>query len=286
MEPRATDGLLLVNKPAGMTSHDVVLIARRAFGQPRVGHAGTLDPFATGLLVLLLGRGTRLIPYLDAEPKVYEATIRFGAETDTDDATGQVMREAQLPEQIAIDSALATMVGDLAQRPPDYSAKQVDGVRAYAAARRGRPLDLAPVTVRVHAWTVRARRGADLDVTIICGGGTYVRALARDLGQAAGSAAHLVALHRTHSGRFAVDQASDLADMRSGTARLLPLRDAVAHLPAQRLSSDELQLVMHGRPVSALVEGPLAALTAGDELVAVGTRVDSRWQPKVVVRDA
>ena len=197
MGPRTTDGLLLVDKPAGMTSHDVVSVARRAVGPSRVGHAGTLDPFATGLLVLLVGRGTRLIPYLDAEPKVYDATIRFGAETDTDDSTGRVMRESALPAPAAVDAALATMVGDLEQRPPAYSAKQVEGVRAYAAARRGRPLDLAPVTVRVHAWTVRERRDAELDVTVICGGGTYVRALARDLGRSRGErgAPHRAAPH-------------------------------------------------------------------------------------------
>ncbi|OYV73471.1 MAG: tRNA pseudouridine(55) synthase TruB, partial [Gemmatimonadetes bacterium 21-71-4] len=218
MAAPSADGLLLVDKPAGMTSHDVVAAARRGYGQPRIGHAGTLDPFATGLLVLLLGRGTRLIPYLDAEPKVYDATIRFGAETDTDDVTGAVVREAPLPAPAAVDAALAAMVGDLVQRPPAYSAKQVGGVRAYAAARRGRPLALPPVAVRVHAWTVRARRGADLDVTVTCGGGTYVRALARDLGAAAGSAAHLTALRRVRAGIFDVADAHAIDAVRAGDA--------------------------------------------------------------------
>ena len=285
MEPRTTDGLLLVDKPAGMTSHDVVALARRALGESRIGHAGTLDPFATGLLVLLVGRGTRLIPYLDAEPKVYDATIRFGADTETDDATGAVVREAPLPAAGAVDAALATMVGDLEQRPPTYSAKQVDGVRAYAAARRGRPLALAPVTVRVHAWTVRERRGADLDVTVICGGGTYVRALARDLGQAVGSAAHLTALRRTRAGRFDVVHAHSIDELRRGEAPLRPLLDAVAHLPTQSLDADERRLVTHGRAVAARTDGDLAALVADGELVAVGERQDGAWQPRVVLRD-
>ncbi len=286
MGPGTTDGLLLVDKPAGVTSHDVVAVARRAFGQSRIGHAGTLDPFATGLLVVLVGRGTRLIPYLDAEPKVYEATIRFGAETDTDDVTGNVVREAPPPTELAVDAALATMVGDLEQRPPDYSAKQVGGVRAYAAARRGSPLDLAPVTVRVHAWTVGEWRGRDVDVTVVCGGGTYVRALARDLGMAAGSAAHLVALRRTRAGRFDVDGASPLADVQQGRATLRPLREAVAQLPVQGLDAEELRLVSHGRGVPARVAGEVAALVDDDALVAVGVRQDEMWQPRVVLRDA
>ncbi|HVA58658.1 MAG TPA: tRNA pseudouridine(55) synthase TruB [Gemmatimonadaceae bacterium] len=285
MGPRTTDGLLLVDKPAGMTSHDVVSVARRAVGPSRVGHAGTLDPFATGLLVLLVGRGTRLIPYLDAEPKVYDATIRFGAATDTDDSTGRVMRESALPAPAAVDAALATMVGDLEQRPPAYSAKQVEGVRAYAAARRGRPLDLAPVTVRVHAWTVRERRDAELDVTVICGGGTYVRALARDLGEAVGSAAHLTALRRTRAGRFDVADAQTIDAVQRGEAPLRPLLDAVAHFPAQPLDAEEGRLVAHGRPVPARIPGEWAALTVDGALLAVAERHGDAWQPKVVIGD-
>ncbi len=286
MGPRTTDGLLLVDKPAGMTSHDVVSLARRGVGESRIGHAGTLDPFATGLLVLLVGRGTRLIPYLDAEPKVYEATICFGAATDTDDSTGHVTRQVGLPSPGAVDAALATMVGDLEQRPPAYSAKQVEGVRAYAAARRGRPLDLAPVTVRVHGWTVRARRHAELDVIVICAGGTYVRALARDLGKAAGSAAHLTALRRTSAGRFDVSTAQPIDAVQRGEAHLRPLLDAVAHLPTQPLDGDDRRLVAHGRAVPARIPGEFGALTADGTLLAVAERLGDVWQPKVVIGDA
>ncbi len=218
-------------------------------------------------------------------PKVYDATIRFGAETETDDVTGRVVREAPPPAELAVDQALATMIGDLEQRPPAFSAKQVGGVRAYAAARRGQPLALAPVTVRVHAWTVGERRGTDLDVTVVCGGGTYVRALARDLGRAADSAAHLVALRRVRAGRFDVSGAVTLGDVQQGRASLRPLREAVAHLRAQPLTDDELRLVSHGRSVAARVDGDVAALVDGDALVAVGVRQDDQWHPRVVVRD-
>src|SRR5512142_3439574 len=137
MASPARDGLLLVDKPAGMTSHDGVARARRALGTSRIGHAGTLDPFATGLLVLLVGKATRLLPYLDGEPKVYDATIRFGAETATDDCTGEVVREAPLPAAGAVDVAMQSLTGEIEQRPPAYSAKKVEGRRAYKAARRG-----------------------------------------------------------------------------------------------------------------------------------------------------
>src|SRR5581483_840401 len=139
MTSPARDGLLLVDKPAGLTSHDVIAVARRALGVRRVGHTGTLDPFATGLLVLLVGRATRLLPYLAGEPKGYDALVQFGAETDTDDPTGEVTRRAVLPSSTAVDRAMAQLTGALAQTPPAYSAKKVGGKRAYAAARRGEP---------------------------------------------------------------------------------------------------------------------------------------------------
>ncbi|HET7631271.1 MAG TPA: tRNA pseudouridine(55) synthase TruB [Gemmatimonadaceae bacterium] len=284
MDRRTTDGLLLVDKPAGMTSHDVVATVRRAFDEPRVGHAGTLDPFATGLLVLLLGRGTRLIPYLDAEPKRYEATVRFGAETATDDCSGAVVREAAIPDPAAVDAALASLTGSVEQVPPAYSAKQVGGVRAYAAARRGAPLDLKPVGVRVHEWQVLGWRGADLDVRVSCAGGTYVRALARDLGRAAGSAAHLVALRRTQSGQFDVRDAVALGALDAAGGAVRPLLDAVPHLPVQALDAPEAELASHGRSVPARVEGERVALLEEDALLAVGVRDGDRWQPRVVLR--
>ncbi len=289
METRTTDvcGLALVDKPAGMTSHDVVAVVRRATGTRRAGHAGTLDPFATGLLVVLLGRATRLIPYVDGEPKVYEATIRFGEETDTDDATGVVVRRADLPDDAAIARGVEQLTGEIDQLPPDYSAKSVDGVRAYAAARRGAPLELSPVRVVVHEWRLLGREGSDVRARITCGGGTYVRALARDLGRAAGSAAHLVALRRARSGTFSVDDAQSLDDIVNGVATLRGSLDAVPHLPAQSVTDAELARVSHGNAVPARVDAELVSLLddAGS-LVAIAARHGDELRPKTVLRDA
>ncbi|HEX6574390.1 MAG TPA: tRNA pseudouridine(55) synthase TruB [Gemmatimonadaceae bacterium] len=217
------EGLLLVDKPAGITSHDVVLIARRAYGEKSIGHLGTLDPFATGLLMLLLGRSTRLATFIETEPKVYEATICFGAETDTDDSTGSVIREAPIPSQDAVAAAIPAFAGIIEQVPPDYSAKSVEGVRAYDAARKGAALELAPVQVEVHEWKVRRHDERSMDVIITCGTGTYIRALARDLGRAVGSAAHLTSLRRTRSGEFDVEQAVTVGQLKLDPPPLLRL---------------------------------------------------------------
>ncbi|MEO7104118.1 MAG: tRNA pseudouridine(55) synthase TruB [Gemmatimonadaceae bacterium] len=208
-------GLLLVDKPAGITSHDVVDIARRAYGERSIGHLGTLDPFATGLLVLLLGRATRLATFVDNEPKVYDATISFGDETDTGDPTGDVIRSAQLPPQQAVFDAIKSLTGDIRQVPPDFSAKKVLGAPAYRAARAGEPIVLAPAPVTVHEWHVESFDGTELTASITCGAGTYIRALARDLGRACGSAAHLKALRRTRSGEFDVLDAVTIADLKA-----------------------------------------------------------------------
>src|SRR6266566_9197145 len=209
-EVSAPQGLLLVDKPAGMTSHDVVQHVRRVYGERSIGHLGTLDPFATGLLVLLLGRATRLATFIEAEPKVYQATIKFGEETDTDDATGTVIRTAAVPREADLRSAVKSLTGTISQVPPAYSAKSVDGTRAYDAARRGTPLDIAAVDVVVHSWDVRDFRGDTLSAVVTCSSGTYIRALARDLGRLTSSAAHLGALRRTRVGEFDVRDAATL----------------------------------------------------------------------------
>lgn len=218
------EGLLLVDKPAGITSHDVVLITRRAYGERSIGHLGTLDPFATGLLVLLLGRSTRLATFIDTEPKVYEATIGFGAEMDTDDCTGSIIRESGPPDSAAVDDMIRSLTGEIQQVPPAYSAKSVDGTRAYDAARSGTPLDLPPVPVSVHGWTIVERRPDEIDVVITCGTGTYIRSLARDLGRLTGSAAHLRALRRTRCGEFDVSDAVSLETLKVSPPPLRILR--------------------------------------------------------------
>src|SRR6266513_2230059 len=214
------EGLLLVDKPAGMTSHDVVQRVRRIYGERSIGHLGTLDPFATGLLVLLLGRATRLAGFLDTEPKVYKATYRFGTETDTDDETGTVIRSAAAPDESDVRSAIKSLTGTISQVPPAYSAKSVDGTRAYDAARRGTPLDIPAVDVTVHSWEIRELSGEILSAVVTCSGGTYIRALARDLGRLASSAGHLAALRRTRIGEFDVRDAATLDGLSADLVRV------------------------------------------------------------------
>jgi tRNA pseudouridine55 synthase len=280
--------VLLADKPAGVTSHDVVVAARRATGERRIGHAGTLDPFATGLLVLLIGRATRLLPYMSGDPKEYEATVRFGSETDTEDLHGAVVRTAPPPAEQAVLDAIPRLTGEVEQVPPAYSAKRVAGRRAYDLARAGESPELAAVRVRVHGWRVLAWRGDELDVAITCGGGTYIRSLARDLGRLTGSAAHLAALRRTRAGAFHVRDAVSLDELRAGRAPLLPPLAALEGAPVQPLSDDEVALIVRGIDVEARVAGARGALVHPETgaLVALAERRGERWQPRVVMRRA
>jgi tRNA pseudouridine55 synthase len=285
-------GLLLVDKPAGVTSHDVVAVARRALSTRRIGHAGTLDPFATGLLVLLVGRETRLLPYVDGDPKVYDATIRFGAETATDDLTGAVVREAAVPVWAdggldALVAATAALTGELDQRPPAYSAKHVGGERAYELARRGEAPELPTSRVRVDAWEVRAARPGELDVTITCGGGTYIRALARDLGRALGSAAHLGALRRVRSGPADVRDAVSLEELQAGRATLRSPAEALGDIAIETVGAEGLRRIARGQSVPATVPGARALLVDdARQAVAVAERARDEWQPRVVLLES
>ena len=259
--PTPIDGLLLVDKPAGISSHDAVSVARRALGEKRIGHAGTLDPFATGLLVLLVGRATRLLRHLPHEPKRYDAVVRFGTETDTEDPQGAVTVAAPLPCVDALQAARRPLIGDIEQVPPAYSAKRVDGSRAYKLARQGLAPVLAPSHVHVDSIELDA---FELDeaggvsrcrMRVACGGGTYVRSLARDLARAAGSAAHLEALRRTDSGPFSVADATSVDDLKNGIVALRPAVDALPGYPRQTLTDDEVTRVTRGIDVAALVPG-------------------------------
>lgn len=286
MRDATTDGMLLVDKPAGVTSHDVVLAARRAFGESRIGHAGTLDPFATGLLVLLFGRATRLLPHLDGVPKEYEAVLALGRETETDDLHGAVVRDADLPSEDAIREAITLLTGPLDQIPPSYSAKRVDGKRAYEAARAGESLTLAPARVHVFEWKNLRLEGPRLSATILCGGGTYIRALARDLGRLTGSAAHLQALRRVRSGPFHVTNAVTLDALRAGEASLRPALDALPTIPHVSLGDDDAERVLRGMPVSRASESTSAALVdeRSGALVAYAIAQGTHWQPRVVLQ--
>jgi tRNA pseudouridine55 synthase len=291
------DGVLVVDKPAGVSSHDVVALARRSLGEKRIGHGGTLDPFATGLLVLFAGRATRLIQYVRDDPKRYEAELRFGTETDTEDLLGAVIRAAPLPSRAALEAALPAFVGEIDQVPSTYSAKRVDGRRAYDLARKGVAVVLKPARVTVHELRLYDFEGTADAVTscrlyLSCGGGTYVRALARDLAIAAGSAAHLTALRRTQAGIFSVVGAVTLDDLREERAVLSPPVMALRGYPQQDISAAEIALVVRGIDVEAREPGEFAALvdqSAAGTLVAFAERRHAeqgdRWQPRVVMRE-
>lgn len=274
-------------KPAGPTSHDVVAIVRRALDTPRVGHLGTLDPFAEGLLVLVVGRATRLTAFASAWRKSYEGTIRLGTVTATDDGTGDPVQVSEawrgLPRE-AIAAALEGFRGMIAQRPPAHSAVHLDGERAYRRARRGEAVRIAPRPVRVERLTLEGYAPPDVRFRATVGGGTYMRSLARDLGAVLGCGAHLAELTRTAVGPFHLDQA--LPPERVTTGDLRPAGLLVADLPARALAGPERDAVVHGRPLPAAGDEAQVALFAADgELVAVGEREGDLLKPRVVVAD-
>jgi tRNA pseudouridine55 synthase len=251
----APDGLLVVDKPAGWTSHDVVGRVRRLARTRKVGHAGTLDPAATGVLLLGVGRATRLLGHLALTDKTYTATIRLGATTVTDDAEGEVVEryDAGAVTDEAIARGLAALTGALQQVPSAVSAIKVDGVRSYARVRSGQQVALAARPVTVHRFALLARHGDDLHVEVVCSSGTYVRALARDLGAALGVGGHLTALRRTRVGPFGLDVARPLdALAEDPDSHVVRLDDAVAALfPRRDLMPDEALDLSHGRRLSA-----------------------------------
>lgn len=264
-------GILLVDKPAGMTSHDVVARTRRAFGTRKVGHAGTLDPMATGLLVIGVEGATRLLTYVVGADKTYEATIRLGQTTGTDDADGDILTQAA-PEawsavtDEAVRLGIAALTGDISQVPSAVSAIKVDGRRAYDRVRAGEDVVLAARDVRISRFDVLAQRQdadgtLDLDVVVDCSSGTYIRALARDLGAALGVGGHLTALRRTRVGPFDVADAVALADLE-GAATLTPAQAAALILQPLAVSADEARDLRHGKRLagqSTRLEGALAA---------------------------
>jgi len=246
------DGVLVVDKATGPTSHDTVATARRLLRTRRVGHTGTLDPLASGVLPLVVGRATRLARFLSEGPKVYVARVRLGATTETDDAQGTpVPSSGPSPSLADVEGALPRFLGRQLQRPPAYSAKKVQGVRAYALARASIDPVLEPAAVEVHALTVRSWTPDVLELTIACSKGFYVRAFARDLGEALGCGGYLLALRRTQSGEFDLDQAArlDELDEDSARAKLVPLHALLRGLPTAELDSPDAARIAHGAPV-------------------------------------
>lgn len=286
--PRREDGsprLLLIDKPAGPTSFAVVRQVRRITGYRRVGHGGTLDPFATGLLVIGLGAATRLMRFVTEGRKLYEAELEFGAETDSEDCTGEVVRRsAEIPDEAAIRAALPAFTGRIQQVPPRISAVHVDGERSYRRARRGEEVELAPREVVVESIDLVAFDPPRARLRVHCGAGTYIRALARDLARQLGSAAHLTALRRTGSGVFDVADAMTLEDFeerwRSGERGLDPAA-IVAGWPRVKLDPSLVARVRQGTQPDAdwwqdadwdTLPERVALLDQHDRLVAIAAR--------------
>ncbi len=292
----AGDGLINVLKPQGPTSFAVVAALRRLLAVRRIGHAGTLDPLASGVLLVLLGKATRLSRYLVPLPKTYRVVVRLGQATTTYDAEGQPIWGAD-PSGVtlgALEEALAGLVGRVLQSPPPYSAVKVRGRPAYSYARAGRPLDLPPRWVEVYRAQVVAFQPPQAVLEVECGQGAYVRSLVHDLGVRLGCGAHVVSLVRTAVGPFTVEQAVPLAaleeEARQGRwqEHLLPLEACLPHLPAMALGAEEVQAVAHGRPIVG--PGPAwgeraRAHSPDGSLVAV-LRRDERsglWRPETVL---
>lgn len=248
------DGLIVVDKPGGITSHDVVAVARRLLQERRIGHGGTLDPMATGVLVLLCGRATRLARFVSASDKAYDATILFGLTTDTYDVTGSVVHRSDArPTREAVEAALVALRGEYDQMPPAFSAKKVDGERAYALARRQEPVTLTPVRVRVEKAELTAFDRDRAQVAIVCSAGFYVRSFAHALGEVLHVGACLERLRRTRSGDLGLEQAVTLAEMetrtRSGNPPVMPMDGLLSSLPSVHLTAEGLERVGHGRPI-------------------------------------
>jgi tRNA pseudouridine55 synthase len=292
------DGVLVVSKPTGPTSHDVVALVRRLAATRRVGHGGTLDPFASGVLPLFLGRATRIAEYHLSAPKSYRATICFGASSTTDDLEGELTPTEAAPSRDALVAALPGFTGSIHQRPPAYSAIKVGGRRAYAVARAGEHPSLAERDVTITRlelieWLAEDPTRPIAVVEVDCTAGTYVRALARDIGSAVGSAAYLGALTRTRSGSFALDAAVPLADVRAAAAEsgpdgirrlLLPIDAGLDALPRVTLDADEVRAVVEGQFVR--LPAPPGILRLADEngaLVGIGRRVDGRIAPAKIL---
>jgi len=282
---------VLVDKPAGVTSHDVVLQVRRKVGIRAAGHTGTLDPFATGLLVVLIGRATRLARFVEAQAKTYLATARLGVRTATDDLTGRVVGlpdSGGMPPEASVREALAGFLGAQLQQPPQYSAKRVAGERSYQKARRGETVDLADVSVTIHRIELVAYEPPALSFRATVSAGTYLRAIARDLGDRLGIGAHLTSLRREAIGSLRVDDAVSLHEVTPSV--VLPVARVLRDMPRVDLDDAARRDVIHGRAVvdsrtaGKRGSGEAVALLGDGEIIAIG-RADDGWLRPTVVLD-
>jgi tRNA pseudouridine55 synthase len=291
-------GIVVVDKPAGWTSHDVVGRCRRLFGTRKVGHAGTLDPMATGVLVVGIERATKILGLLTTTDKSYAATIRLGQTTSTEDAEGELLQSVPADDvtDAAIGEAVAGLRGDIAQVPSSVSAIKVDGQRAYKLAREGKPVELAARRVRIDRFEVLATRRApdvppglvDVDVEVDCSSGTYIRALARDVGEFVGVGGHLTALRRTQVGRFGLGEAHTLDQLADAPNLSYSLDEAcLLAFPRRDLTDEEAESARHGRALRpGGIDGVYAATAPDGRVIALLTDETSRTKSVVVLRPA
>jgi len=275
------NGLVVVDKPGGMTSHDVVDVVRRRLGTRKVGHAGTLDPMATGLLLLGVGRATRLLRFFGDLPKTYVGTARLGVETDTLDADGVITRavDVEVSREDA-ERAFGRLEGVSRQRPPAYSAVKVGGRRSYEAARAGERLELEPREIRVDAFELTSFEPPDLGFRVVCSGGTYVRVLLADVGTELRCGAHLTSLRRTAIGTYRVEDAV----APDAIERPRPLEEAVTHLPRLELPEEEARAARNGTILApAAIAGPYGVFGPDGRLIAIYRDDGSKARPEVVL---
>lgn len=291
------EGFLNISKPHSWTSHDVVQLVRRLAGTRRVGHAGTLDPAATGVLVVAVGRATRLLDYMAGQDKCYCGDFVLGASTDTDDADGTVLQVSD-PSHIDLDrvvSALGGFLGEIEQVPPQYSAIKLHGKKAYELARKGEKAALVPRRVTIKSMAVVGWEPPTISVMVLCSKGTYIRSLARDLGERLGIGGHLGALVRCSSGPFGLNDAIGIDDLRLAAEfgyleKLVLAPDiAVAHLPAIIIGDAHTRDMRGGRrwPVRAdhTISGPVRVYSTGGEFLGLAAVGDGKWQPKLVLAE-
>lgn len=287
-------GVLVIDKPIGLTSHDVVQIIRRGTGIRRAGHTGTLDPRASGVLVVLIGPAVRLSEYVSASDKRYQATIRLGSSTNTYDAEGVVTSRAPVDHltEEKFNEILQTFVGEIEQVPPPYSAVKVKGKRAYEIAREGENVELEPRKIQVYSLDILEWAPPEVVIDVYCSSGTYVRSLANDLGKALGTGAYLIGLRRTKSGRFTLRDAVPLRKLKEAFDAgdwykfLIPAADALGDWPMVELDADQVELVRHGHRVPAEpgAKGWARGISQQGDLVAL-LELDeetNEWQPRKV----
>ncbi len=287
-------GVLVVDKPIGLTSHDVVQIIRRGTGIRRAGHTGTLDPRASGVLVVLIGPAVRLSEYVSASDKRYQATIQLGRSTDTYDSEGTVTKATPVEDisEDQFDEILQSYVGEIEQVPPPYSAVKVKGKKAYEMARKGKPVDLEPRIINVFNLEILEWAPPEVVIDVYCSSGTYVRSLANDLGDSLGTGAHLIGLRRTKSGQFTLRDAVPLRQLKESFDAgdwyqfLIPAAEALGDWPMIELNPDEVELVRHGHriPAEEDVQDWVRGLSQQGDLVALleNDPETNEWQPRKV----